>query len=651
MREAHHFLACAGLLLVCLIASACGGDAPTEAAGPNAVVAATATPEPTPTPSPQPISEANIGQLTTLWARGRGEAAVIDYSPDGSMLAIGGPQGIWVYDAERLEALAHLTEHAADIYALAWSPDGRWLASGSADLQLILWDAESWSSTTVVSLDGWVVTVGWSPDSQLVATAHGSEVSVFSIDGNEVANFDTEMGAVNDLDWSQNGDWLAVGTVRGTAELWNTGTWEFERSLGHGGSVNEVAVSPDGQFVASGDNSGRLWIWEPLAQDHWIYDVGEGIIANVLWSPDGTQVAVSGRDSRVTIWDREAWDIEREILIHRDAVRGLAWSPEGDRLITGSRDGTVRLWDASDWSEVAQLEGHQTVGYELEFSPDSRMLAASVGSTGQIQILDSASGELLQNLLVGEGNAWGLAWSPGGALFAGSSSEGEVVLWNTGDWSTFDAWQPNEEPIHSVAWSPDSTLLAVGGSGGTFWVWDVQSGELVATDTHEDGGTIRALAWSPDGNVLLVGCEDSRVWFYPRENLDYSVLAYADASERRVLDLDWSPDGEGVLIVRLYQPVFGYDWNAEHGDFAGLSRFREHEGYVYSASFSAGSNLVASGDSQGEVLIWDYTSLEVLHTLEGFYGVIYSLDWSPDGSYLAVGDNDGQVVVFAISAQ
>ena len=285
-----------------------------------------------------------------------GKSYSVAFSPDGRYLASGGDnESIKIWDSERLKELATLRGHTDCVNEVAFSPNGRYLASGSDDRSVKIWDLEKLKELyTLKGYINWVISVVFSPDGRYFANgSYDGSVRIWDLEKlEELATLRGHIGGVNTIAFSPDGRYLASGSDDRSVKIWDLEKLEELATLrGHIGGVNTIAFSPDGRYLASGgDESIKIWDSERLKELATLRGHTD-CVNEVAFSPNGRYLASGSFDKSVKIWDLEKLKELTTFRGHVNAVNCVAFSPNGRHLASGSFDESIKIWDANPESK------------------------------------------------------------------------------------------------------------------------------------------------------------------------------------------------------------------------------------------------------------------------------------------------------------
>jgi len=277
---------------------------------------------------------------------------------------------------------------------------------------------------------------------------------------------------------------------------------------------------------------------------------------------------------------------------------------------------------------------------EVAYSPDGQILA--VASSLGVWLYYVARPDY-GRLLLHRSSVNSVSWSPNGSQVASGSSDNTVRIWDVGSGETLATLPGYMSSVRSVSWSPDGSKLASGAVDGTVRIWDVGSGEMLTTlEGHT--GSVRSVNWSPDGSKLASGSSDNtmRIW----DVWSGETLTTLEGYTGSVNSVSWSPNGSQVAYG-VYDHTVRI-WDAESGEM--LTTLEGHTSYVNSVSWSPNDSQVASASDDGTVRIWDVGSGEALATLGDQMYIVWSVSWSPDGSLVASASGDNTVSIWDVGS-
>ena len=445
----------------------------------------------------------------------------VAFSSDGKRLATASADGTAkVWDAETGEALMTLSGHGDAVNSVAFSPDGKRLATGSDDKTAKIWDAQTGKELMTLSghLDK-VEEVAFSPRRQ--ASGHRKQRRTAKIwdaqTGKELMTLSGHEGPVNSVAFSPDGKRLATGSEESNVKIWNAQTGKELMTLrGHEHPVNSVAFSPDGKRLASGSDDKLAKIWDTQTGKELMTLPGHGgPINSVAFSPDGKRLATGSSDRTAQIWDLEPGKAPTILRGHTNAVSSVAFSPDGRHLATASYDQTAKIWDAlPGGTEAMTLRDDEWVT-SVAFSPDGKLLATG-SDDNTAKIWDAKDGRLLRTLKGHTKWVISIAFSPDSKRLATASYDKTAMIWDAETGQPLLTLSGHTGEVTSVAFSPDGKLLATASADKTVRIWDAETGKPFMKPLVGHGARVRSVTFSPDGRRLAIGTgsddKTAKIW-------------------------------------------------------------------------------------------------------------------------------------------
>jgi WD40 repeat protein/DNA-binding XRE family transcriptional regulator len=579
----------------------------------------------------------------------------VAYSPDGKLIAtMSLRQEVKLWDADSGELLRTLVGADEPGGYAAISPDGN-IVAGSYSTQVVLWDISSGeilatlSGGTLEGVAGYNIGVGqisFSPDGKYLATANMDGVStVWDIDTSSkvLSLMSVETLPPKAIDYSPDGKLLANGGDAGIVRVWDAkrGTELFSCELG--GIIHALSFSPDGKFLAAASEDGGIKVWNAGTGEVVSSPPRQSGMYNIAFLADG-KYATAGQDGTTRVWDPLTGQQTLLLAGPNSTVISVDGSPDGKRIITGAYDGNLRIWDAMPGKELMTIPAHGGIVWEVVYSPDGKRLA-SASVDGTVKVWDASSGALLLSISGGEDVADGLisvAFSPDGKLLVAGNLGGRITIWDSQSGEIVTSLNAHKNMAVDLAFSPDGKRLASASWDGTAKIWDLTNQEVLTITVHPSATTMTSIAFSPDGKTVFTGADEKfvRQW----DSVTGQEIRTYSSDGIEIYGIAISPDGN--LLAASHQDGNIQLWDVKTSEK--LHLLTGHAGLGLRVTFSNNGTRLASVSFDRLAKVWDAETGKELASLYGNASNVFGASFSPNGSQLATAGADGTIRIYTL---
>ncbi len=641
-----------------------------------------------------------------------GQVCRVEFSPDGKLLASvsygKGNDVVTLWDPSTTQVVGTLAGHASLVRGIAFTRDGKTVATGGADRSVRLWDVATRqqksilqgpkSTTEAPGTPVAITAVAYSPDGSAATASEDGQVTIYGpLPFGLARSWNAHVDATATLAFSPDGKTLVTAGYDKLVKFWNPETGELLRTLtGHTGWVVSLAFSHDGQTLASGsyDRSIRLWNVADGVERHKLTGHA-ATIRSLAFSHDDKLLASGSADHTVRLWDAAGGVEQARLSGHEAGVRGVAFSADDRLLASGGEDQTIKVWNADSHDLRGTLTGHSDIVSSVAFV---QQMLVSTSWDKTLRSWDVSTLKQLSKHTVGPSEVVAMSVAPDGRRLLTASADQSLVLWKStavegqrsgslGDYRTFP-WVAEFSPdgstlavaaggfaeesdlylydvatraekykvtfpgsVRSIAFAPAGDVIALGFARKKLLLVDAATGREVAQLEEQPADAPAAprvrytrVAFSPDGKLLASASYDDDIRIYDVEHR--ALVKTLRGRKDRILAFAFSPDQTQLMSCSAGKPAV--IWELENAEKRLTLPLPGNVG-VASVSFSPDGKLLATGSSNDICCIRDAETGSVLQTLKAHAGIVFESVFSPDGKMLATSGEDGLVKLWDVA--
>lgn len=590
------------------------------------------------------IQTANVKQMIPISVWGVGDLNDLTVSPDGRYVAAGSSRGLFIFDPGTLELRKYIDTYSW-VSAIEFSPDSGLIAAGDRDGLIRVWDTDTWREITETAYSGHtlgVLDLAFSPDGKrLASVALDNNLIQWNVGARENVKSDpVQVLSVSCVTYSSDGSRVVTGGGDFKVNVWDVDNLSPVRSITFSSKVVDLASVRDAPLVLVGGSDRRVTL-VGIGDASGSETLGnlQFPLTGVAASADGKTFAAGDINGGIFVWNREGAQVWRTqgntlgaVAGSLGSVHNLAFDPDGKTLYSALRNGTLRALDTSTGQELRQNQSLDAHANRFTISHNGKYLI-SQHDYNTVKIWEISNGSLAHQLS-GEIET-GNPFSQDDRYFALSTDPSTVKVFSTNGWGEVHTFNGHQK-VEAIQFVQGDTQVAAG-YDQVIRLWSMSSGQQLKTKKQFSGSGCSNYLDLKDKPVLsitnyqfvLTGVQN-RSMLCNFNKADFMKAFYVD-------------DLNGRLV---------YGGNSQLVALLSESNTREMSGVnlrnVVSAAINPDGDLLAAAYDDNTIHLWDVSTRQEVISLFGHTGSITDLRFTPDGMFLISSSLDGTIRLWGV---
>ena len=544
----------------------------------------------------------------------------VAFSPNGKIIASASYDHIIrLWDVNSGMCLKELKGHEDYVLSVCFNSDGTSLLSASQDKTIRKWNLQKGICTKIfIGHTNTVFSAKYNCEcDKIVSSSWDETVRIWDVDSGECIRVlqGHKYGSYS-ATFSKDGKRVVAGTGYVDILLWDVQSGKCIKKLeGHKDIVGSVCFTPDEMYIISGSKDYTIRIWNTDSGCcEKIFTGHKGQVNSVCCDKTGTYIVSASEDNTILVWDFATGTVVSEMTKHVGGVTNIRWDSKDMKLVSSSYDQTIRIWHPfRNLSCLRVIKKHTQNVYCASFSPNDKLIV-STGGDGLIYVWDILSDEPLLRLKPSTGTGCSALFTHNGDKIISSESDGNIRIWNSKSGELEKILRGHTEEVN-ISLSKAGDKIISCSLDKTIRIWNVENGECIKTITGHTN-YVHSAELNRDGSKVVSASWDEtvRIWDVQTNN----CLGILRSPSGYAYSASFSPDDNLILTSHFDHTI--RLWDAKK--FQLLKILSGHNEYVVSAKFSRTGKYIVSASGDGTIKVWDTQSGVCLNTFYGHNGAV-----------------------------